>query len=89
MRVTMAAPPLRSDSFRLDAFEPAYLVLHREGQLAERAAAARRARESCGLCPRGGEARRLEGRVERRPAKTGWDGRRPPAPKPRRPGGNR
>ena len=66
MRVTMAAPPLRSDRFRLDAFEPAYLVLHREGQLAERAAAARRARESCGLCPRGGEARRREGGVEER-----------------------
>lgn len=63
MRLTMAAPPLRSDRFRLDAFEPAYVVLHREGRLAERAASARRVLESCRLCPRGCEARRLEGRV--------------------------
>jgi putative pyruvate formate lyase activating enzyme len=63
MRLTMAAPPLRSDRFRLDAFDPAYVVLHREGRLAERAAAARGALESCRLCPRGCEARRLEGRV--------------------------
>jgi putative pyruvate formate lyase activating enzyme len=63
MRVTMAAPPLRSDRFRLDAFEPAYGVLHREGRLAARAETARRALESCRLCPRGCEARRLEGRV--------------------------
>jgi len=36
MRLTMAAPPLRSDRFRLDALEPAYVVLHREGRLADR-----------------------------------------------------
>jgi len=63
MRVTMAAPPLRPDRFRLDALEPAYLVLHREGRLADRAAAARRSLERCRLCPRGCEARRLDGRV--------------------------
>jgi putative pyruvate formate lyase activating enzyme len=63
MRVTMAATPLPSDRFRLDAFEPAYLVLHREGVLAERAEEARRVLESCRLCPRGCEARRLEGCV--------------------------
>jgi putative pyruvate formate lyase activating enzyme len=63
MRVTMAAPPLRSDRFRLDVFEPAYGALHREGRLADRASTARRALESCRLCPRGCEARRLEGRV--------------------------
>jgi hypothetical protein len=34
MRLTMAAPPLRSDRLRLDAFAPAYVVLHREGRLA-------------------------------------------------------
>jgi putative pyruvate formate lyase activating enzyme len=59
----MAAPPLRSDPFRLDAHEPAYLALHRDGRLAERAAAAQDTLESCHLCPRGCEARRLEGRV--------------------------
>jgi putative pyruvate formate lyase activating enzyme len=63
MRVTMAAAPLRPDRFRLDSLEPAYLVLHRGGGLADRAEAARRALESCRLCPRGCEARRLEGRV--------------------------
>ena len=63
MRLTMAVAPLRSDRFRLDAFEPAYLVLHREGRLAERGAAALSALESCRLCPRRCEARRLEGRV--------------------------
>jgi putative pyruvate formate lyase activating enzyme len=63
MRVTMAAPPLAPDRFRLDAVEPAYLVLHRDGRLAERAASARRALESCRLCPRGCDARRLEGRA--------------------------
>jgi putative pyruvate formate lyase activating enzyme len=63
MRVIMAAPPLRPDRFRLDALEPAYLVLHREGRLADRAAAARRALETCRLCPRACGARRLEDRV--------------------------
>jgi putative pyruvate formate lyase activating enzyme len=63
MRLTMAAPPLRPDRFRLDALDPAYLELHRDGGLADRAAAARLALESCRLCPRGCEARRLEGRV--------------------------
>jgi putative pyruvate formate lyase activating enzyme len=63
MRLTMAAPPLRPDRFRLDALEPAYLALHREGRLAERAASARGALESCRLCPRGCDARRLDGRT--------------------------
>ena len=63
MRVIMAAPPLRPDRFRLDAPEPAYLALHRDGRLAERAASARSALESCRLCPRACEARRLEGRA--------------------------
>jgi putative pyruvate formate lyase activating enzyme len=63
MRLTMAAGPLRPDRFRLDAVEPAYLVLHRDGRLADRAASARRVLESCRLCPRGCDARRLEGRV--------------------------
>jgi putative pyruvate formate lyase activating enzyme len=63
MQGTMAAPPLRANRFRLDAPEPAYLALHRDGRLAERAASARSALESCRLCPRGCEARRLEGRA--------------------------
>jgi putative pyruvate formate lyase activating enzyme len=52
-----------SDAFRLDAFEPAYLSLLRHGRLAERVEAARRALESCRLCPRACEARRLENHV--------------------------
>jgi putative pyruvate formate lyase activating enzyme len=63
MRLIMAAAPLPPDRFRLDAFEPAYVALHREGRLADRAATARRALESCRLCPRGCEARRLDGRL--------------------------
>jgi len=51
----------REDPFRLEAFEPAYLALHRDGRLSERAEVARRALESCRLCPRGCGARRLEG----------------------------
>ncbi len=51
------------DRFRLDAFEPAYLALHRDERLAARAEEARSALESCRLCPRGCEARRLEGRA--------------------------
>jgi putative pyruvate formate lyase activating enzyme len=47
--------------FRLDAFEPAYVTLHRDGRLTQRAEAARRALESCHLCPRGCGARRLGG----------------------------
>jgi putative pyruvate formate lyase activating enzyme len=48
-------------SFRVDAFEPAYLSLLRDGRLSERAEAARGALARCRLCPRGCEARRLEG----------------------------
>jgi putative pyruvate formate lyase activating enzyme len=59
----MAAAPLRPDRVRLDAVEPAYLALHRDGRLADRAAAARRSLGICRLCPRGCEARRLDGRV--------------------------
>jgi len=63
MRLTMAAAPHRPERFRLDTLEPAYLVLHRDGRLADRAGAARRALKSCRLCPRECQARRLEGRV--------------------------
>jgi len=59
----MAATPLRPERFRLDAVEPAYVVLHRGGGLADRAVAARRALASCSLCPRVCGARRLDGRV--------------------------
>jgi putative pyruvate formate lyase activating enzyme len=40
---------------------PAYLALHRSGELAERALAARRLLEACRLCPRECGARRLAG----------------------------
>jgi putative pyruvate formate lyase activating enzyme len=63
MRLTMAAPPLRPDRCRPDAREPVYLALHHDGRLAARATSARRALETCRLCPRECEARRLEGRV--------------------------
>jgi len=53
----------RSEAFRLDAFEPAYLSLLREGRLAERVEAARGALEACRLCPRGCGANRREGRT--------------------------
>jgi putative pyruvate formate lyase activating enzyme len=49
------------DRFRLDAFEPAYLALHREGRLAARAEEALRGLERCRLCPRACGARRLAG----------------------------
>ena len=51
----------RADSFRLDSFEPAYLALSRDGRLEARAAEARRALESCRLCPRSCGARRQDG----------------------------
>jgi len=41
--------------------EPAYLALHRDGRLRTRAELARRALESCRLCPRACGARRLDG----------------------------
>jgi putative pyruvate formate lyase activating enzyme len=63
MRLAMAGAPLRRDRFRLDAVEPAYLALRRDGRLADRAASALCALESCRLCPRGCDARRLQGRV--------------------------
>ena len=54
----------RSDQrFRLDAVEPAYLALHRDGRLAGRVEEARQALASCRLCPRGCGAHRLEGRT--------------------------
>ena len=53
----------RSEVFRLDPFEPAYLSLLREGRLAERVEDARRALEACRLCPRECGADRLEGRA--------------------------
>ena len=53
----------RSDAFRLDAFEPAYLSLLRDRRLAERAETARHALGVCRLCPRACEAHRLEGHV--------------------------
>ena len=49
------------DAFRVDASEPAYLSLLRDGRLAERAEEGLRALEACRLCPRACEARRLEG----------------------------
>jgi putative pyruvate formate lyase activating enzyme len=55
--------PGRADRFRVSAFEPAYLALHRDGRLRERAAQARAALENCRLCPRACGARRLEGRA--------------------------
>jgi putative pyruvate formate lyase activating enzyme len=51
------------DPFRVDAFEPAYRSLLRDGRLSERAETARGALASCRVCPRGCEARRLEGRT--------------------------
>jgi len=58
----MAAPPLRPDRFRLDAPEPAYLALHRDGRLAERAARPAAAWRAAASAPRV-EACRLEGRA--------------------------
>jgi putative pyruvate formate lyase activating enzyme len=60
MRQTMAATQ-GVDRFRLDGVEPAYRALHRDGRPAARVAEARRALATCRLCPRGCEARRLEG----------------------------
>jgi putative pyruvate formate lyase activating enzyme len=59
----MATATRAVDRFRLDAFEAAYLAPHRDGRLRERVEAARRALESCRLCPRACEAHRLEGGV--------------------------
>jgi len=51
----------RDDRFRLDAFEPAYLGLLREGRLAARAEGALHVLDACRLCPRACGARRLQG----------------------------
>lgn len=53
--------PGRADRFRIDDPDPAYLALHRDGRLRERAEQARSALESCRLCPRACAARRLDG----------------------------
>jgi putative pyruvate formate lyase activating enzyme len=57
----MATALVGSDRFRLDPFEPAYLTLLRDGGLEARVAEARRALETCRLCPRACAARRAEG----------------------------
>jgi putative pyruvate formate lyase activating enzyme len=62
MRQTMAATR-DVNRFRLDALEPAYLALRRDGRLTARAAEAGQALASCRLCPRGCGSRRLEGRA--------------------------
>ncbi|MCY2989230.1 MAG: radical SAM protein [Planctomycetota bacterium] len=46
--------------FLLEAFEPAYLALHRSGALAERVAAALRKLGECASCPRSCHGDRLE-----------------------------
>jgi putative pyruvate formate lyase activating enzyme len=63
MRIVMAPATRASRRFRLDAFEPAYLALHRDGRLAKRVDEARQQLASCRLCPRACEARRLEGEL--------------------------
>jgi len=50
----------RRGDFLLPDFEPAYLRLHREGRLAERAAAALRELERCQACPRDCGINRLQ-----------------------------
>jgi putative pyruvate formate lyase activating enzyme len=56
-----AIMPGRADRFRVAGLEPAYLALHRDGRLRARAEQARFALESCRLCPRACDARRLDG----------------------------
>jgi putative pyruvate formate lyase activating enzyme len=53
--------PGRADRFRVTSLEPAYLALYRDGRLRARAEQARGALESCRLCPRACDARRLDG----------------------------
>jgi putative pyruvate formate lyase activating enzyme len=47
--------------FLLDPFEPAYLALHRAGELAERVAAGLRELEDCCACPRNCHVNRMAG----------------------------
>ena len=47
--------------FLLDPFEPAYLALHRSGELADRVAAVLRELDDCGACPRHCHVDRLAG----------------------------
>lgn len=55
--------PGRADRFRVTSLEPAYLALHRDGRLEERARQARLQLASCRLCPRECGAHRLDGAV--------------------------
>ena len=59
----------RGDDFVLEGHEPAYLRLHREGRLAERATAAIEELRDCRACPRNCRCDRL--RDERRACHTG------------------
>jgi len=59
----------RTDAFVLDDHEPAYLRLHREGRLAERAKAALEELRDCRACPRNCGCDRLKD--ERRACHTG------------------
>ena len=61
--------PRPEDGFTVEEFEPAYLRLHREGRLAERAEAALRELEDCRACPRNCGVNRL--RNETRVCHTG------------------
>jgi putative pyruvate formate lyase activating enzyme len=57
---TARGSDLRNDrQFLIDPFEPAYLALHRTGELAERAVAGLRELEDCCACPRNCHVNRL------------------------------
>ena len=66
MRTMFASrvPPSIERRFRADAFEPAYLALHRRGELAERVRLAIAELEDCCACPRNCHVNRLEGRAK-------------------------
>jgi len=53
---------VETKQFMLDQFTPAYLALLRSGELATRAATARRALRACRLCPRGCGVDRADGK---------------------------
>ena len=54
-------PDTTAEEVMEDAFEPAYLALHRSGELSKRAEALWKWMEACTLCPRNCGARRLAG----------------------------
>ena len=62
----MPCPAPRSvpDDFIVEDFEPAYLELHRRGELAARAEAALRELEECCACPRNCKVNRLKDEVK-------------------------